>query len=125
MADAVPEPPKPDEAPDGAAVLPLIPPELGVNPLLLGVVHAFVFLEGSDPAVVHPAAAEEAMNYLATYLQRLAGPDLRRAKEDMRALAGYAKADGWPREQVRFLHDFLHKATAAPSADGDADDEDE
>ena len=40
------------EVPDGAAVFPLIPPELGVNPLLLAVVHALVFLAGSDEDVV-------------------------------------------------------------------------
>ena len=37
-----------DETPDGAAVFPLIPAELGVHPLLLAVLHAYVFLDGSD-----------------------------------------------------------------------------
>ena len=49
------------DAPEGAAVFPLIPAELGVHPLLLGVLHAYVFLEGSEPTVLHPSAAEEAM----------------------------------------------------------------
>ncbi len=98
---------KPDEAPDGAAVFPLIPAELGVHPLLLAVLHAYVFLEGSDPAVLNPDVAEEAMNYLVSYLQRLDGPDLRRMSEDMRTLAGFAKSEKWPKQQVRFLQDFL------------------
>ena len=111
MAD--PTPPDPDadespaESPDGAAVFPLIPEELGVHPLLLAVLHAYVFLEGSDPEVLNPAAAEEGLNYLATYLQRLTGPDLRRAREDLATLAGFAKTDGWPKQQTRFLQDFL------------------
>ena len=46
-----------DEVPEGAAVFPTIPAELGVDPLLLAVLHATVFLAGSDEAVVHPAAA--------------------------------------------------------------------
>jgi hypothetical protein len=95
------------EAPEGAAVFPLIPPELGVHPLLLGVLHAYVFLEGSDPAVLNPAAAEEAMEYLAAYLQRLDGAELRRVKEDLQALVGFAKHEKWPKQQVRFLQDFL------------------
>jgi hypothetical protein len=95
------------EAPDGTAVFPLIPPELGVHPLLLAALHAYVFLEGSEPEVVNPAAAEEAMNYLATYLQRLTGEDLRRVKEDMAALAAFAKSEKWPKQQVHFLQDFL------------------
>jgi len=95
------------EAPEGAAVFPLIPAELGVHPLLLGVLHAYVFLEGSDPPVLNPAVAEEAMQYLAGYIQRLSGPDLRRAKEDLQALVGFAKHEKWPKQQIRFLQDFL------------------
>jgi hypothetical protein len=115
----------PPEAPDGAAVFPLIPPELGVHPLLLGVLHAYVFFEGSDPAVVHPAAAEEAMHYLVTYLQRLSGPDLRKVREDLHALVGFAKAEGWPREHVRFLHDFLPSNGVGTTPAAEPDDEDD
>lgn len=96
-----------DEAPDGAAVFPLIPAELGVHPLLLAVLHAFVFLEGSDESVVNGKVAEEAMEYLAGYVQRLKGEDLRRVREDLNTLVGFAKHDKWPRQQVRFLQDFL------------------
>jgi hypothetical protein len=103
MADQQPA----SESPEGAAVFPLIPAELGVHPLLLAALHAYVFLEGSDPKVLDPAVADEAMNYLVTYLQRLTGADLRRAKEDFATLAGFAKSEGWPKQQVRFLHEFL------------------
>jgi hypothetical protein len=101
------KPQQSEEAPEGAAVFPLIPAELGVHPLLLAALHAYVFLEGSDQAVLNPTIAEEAMNYLATYLQRLKGDDLRRVKEDMATLAAFAKTDGWPKQQVRFLQEFL------------------
>lgn len=97
----------PEETPDGAAVFPLIPDELGIHPLLLAVLHAYVFLEGSEPEVLNPAVAEEAMNYLVTYLQRLDGSDLRRVREDMATLVGFAKSEGWPKQQIRFLQDFL------------------
>ena len=69
------------EVPEGAAVFPLIPPELGVNPLLLAVVHASVFLAGSDDNLVNPAAADEALGYLAAYLQRLTPEQQLRARE--------------------------------------------
>lgn len=95
------------EVPDGAAVFPEIPPELGVHPLLLAVLHCYVFLDGSDAAVVNPEASAEAMEYLAQYLQRLNGPDLRRAREDMDTLVGYAKEQKWPRQYVTFLKSFL------------------
>lgn len=98
---------QPQETPDGAAVFPLIPAELGAHPLLLAVLHAYVFLEGSDASVLNPAVAEEAMNYLVTYLQRLSGDELRRAREDVHTLVGFARADKWPKQQIRFLLDFL------------------
>jgi hypothetical protein len=104
VADAVP---KPTESPDGAAVFPLIPAELGVSPLLLAVLHAYVFLEGSEEAVLNGAVAEEAMEYLVSYLQRLTGPDLKRVTEDFATLAAFAKSEKWPKQQVRFLQEFL------------------
>lgn len=97
------------ESPPGAAVFPLIPPELGIHPLLLAALHAYVFLEGSDPEVVNPDSAAEAMEYLATYLQRLEGKDLQRAQEDMETLVGYAKEQKWPKQQVQFLKSFLQE----------------
>lgn len=96
-----------DEVPDGAAVFPEIPADLGVHPLLLAVLHAYVFMDGSDGSVVNPEASAEAMEYLAAYLQRLSGSDLRRAREDMDTLVGYAKEQKWPRQYVAFLKSFL------------------
>ena len=96
-----------DEVPDGSAVFPEIPPELGVHPLLLAMLHAYVFLDGSDAVVVNPEASAEAMEYVAGYLQRLKGEDLRRAREDMDTLVGYAKEEKWPKQYVQFLKSFL------------------
>ncbi len=96
-----------DEVPEGAALLPEIPAELNVHPLLLAVLHAAVFLDGSENDVVDAGAAAEAMEYVATYLQRLRGPELRRVKEDMQVLAAYAKDQDWPKPQVRFFKEFL------------------
>ena len=98
---------KPEETPEGAAVFPLIPEELGVHPLLLAALHAYVFLEGSEAKVLNPAVAEEAMNYVVAYMQRLNGNDLRRLREDMATLIGFAKSEEWPKQHVRFLQDFL------------------
>jgi hypothetical protein len=95
------------EVPEGAAVFPLIPAELGVNPLLLAVLHATVFLAGSDDEVVNPAAAEETLQYLAGYLQRLDGALLRQLREDMACLVSFAKQEKWPKQLIRMLQDFL------------------
>jgi hypothetical protein len=95
------------EVPAGAAVFPAIPAELGVHPLLLATLHAIVFLDGSAEEVVHPDAAEEALEYLASYLQRLSGPDLQRLREDMEVLLAYARQEKWPKEEQEFLRTFL------------------
>lgn len=96
-----------DEAPDGAAVFPLIPPELGVHPLLLAALHAYVFLTGSDDEIVNADAATECMEYQAGYFQRLGGAELKKVREDLDTLAGFGKSEGWPKQQIRFLQDFL------------------
>ncbi|MCU0702439.1 MAG: hypothetical protein MUF18_00420 [Fimbriiglobus sp.] len=112
MSDPTPE----EESPEGAAVFPMIPAELGVHPLLLAVLHAYVFLEGSDPGVLNGTVAEEAMEYLVTYLQRLTGPDLKRVREDFATLVAFAKSEKWPKQQVRFLQDFLSENAIGESS---------
>src|SRR4051794_2518162 len=96
------------EVPEGAAVFPLIPEELGIHPLLLATLHAVVFFDGSDASVVNDSAADEALQYVATYLQRLQGPDLRRIREDVETLLHSARQEKWPAEEVQFLQSFLH-----------------
>src|SRR5438270_5183408 len=96
-----------NQVPEGAAVLPVIPPELGIHPLLLAVLHAVVFFDGSSEDVVNDAAADEALNYVATYIQRLEGAELRRIKEDMECLLNFARQEKWPTEEVDFLEGFL------------------
>ena len=93
--------------PEGAAVFPLIPPELGVHPLLLGVLHAIVFLLGSAEDVVNPEAAGETVDYLAGYLQRLSEKELERVRADMKVLVDFARQEKWAKREIQFLKSFL------------------
>lgn len=95
------------EVPAGVAVFPLIPAELGVDPLLLAVIHTAVFLTGSEADMVDPNAADETMHYLIAYLRRLEGSRLARVQEDMLTLIGHAKQQKWSKQDVRFLSEFL------------------
>ena len=52
--------------------------------------------------------AHEALQYFATYLQRLHGADLRRIREDIETLIEFARSEKWPAEELRFLQSFLH-----------------
>ena len=96
-----------EEVPDGAAVMPLIPPELGIHPLLLAMLHSVVFFDSSSDEVVNEPAANEALSYIATYLQRLRGDDLKRVREDLMTLVGFGRQDDWPADVVRYLESFL------------------
>ncbi len=95
------------EGAEGAAVFPLIPSELQVNPLLLALLHAMVFIDGSTEECIDPDAADEAMQYLVTYLLRLKGTPLDRLQEDIDCLLSYAKQQGWDKQQQTFLKSFL------------------
>jgi hypothetical protein len=107
MADPEEEVPESREVPEGAAVFPEIPAELGVHPLLLAVLHSIVFLSGSADELVNPDAADEALEYVAAYLQRLEGNDRRRVQEDLSALTTFARQEKWPKQLVQFLKTFL------------------
>ena len=100
-------PPPADEVPDGAAVFPLIPDELGVHPLLLAVLHAVVFFDGSAEDVLNPAASEEAVQYLITYFRRREGAELKRVGEDIQCLIAYGRQEQWPKEEMDFLTGFV------------------
>jgi hypothetical protein len=91
------------EVPEGAAVLPLIPPEVPVQPLLLATLHPLVFLIASSDDVVNAAAAEETLQYMLTYLQRLKGPQRDQVREDMVCLLEFARQDGWAEEELNVL----------------------
>src|SRR5947209_14571518 len=114
------------EVPEGAAVFPEIPPELGVNPLLLAVLHATVFLSGSEEDIVDSGAADEAVEYMAGYLRRLAGDQLRALHEDLECLAAYARGQQWPKVVVHFLKSFAKDfglAASGPEKTGPGDEE--
>ena len=108
-----------DDVPEGAAVFPLIPAELGVHPLLLAVLHAIVFLDGSDDEVVHPGGRRGAgvpgdVPAAARRARPAAG-----ARKTSRCSWAYAKEQKWPKQQVAFLKAFC-KITASASGDLEA-----
>jgi hypothetical protein len=101
--------PESEEVPEGAAVVPLIPENAGVSPLFLALFHALVFLEGSSEEVIDPVAADEAVEFLATYLQRLAGEDLENVRIDQKRLTEYARRNQWSKDQLDFIQNFARQ----------------
>jgi hypothetical protein len=95
-----------NDVPDGAAVFPAIPPELNVDPLLLAVLHAIVFVAGSDETIVNPDAGEETIAAIAGYLERATGEQREHVRKEMIALRRYAREQGWPKQFAEFLRTF-------------------
>ncbi len=112
------------EVPEGAAVFPLIPAELGIDPLLLAVLHAIVFLTGSNESVIDGDAAAEAVEHLATYLQRLDGPRLKQVREDLACLSAFAQSEQWDRPGLLFLKEFLQEFGVGQAGAGSRDEAD-
>ena len=101
------------EVPDGAAVFPLIPMELGIHPLLLSTLHAMVFLAGSSDEILNEAAANEALDHLAAYLGRLNRAESRRIREDAECLLSYGQEQGWSTEMLHSLKALLDESGLA------------
>jgi hypothetical protein len=95
------------EVPEGAAVFPTIPAELGIDPVLLAVIHATVFLAGSDEKLVDPAAADEVVEAMGGYLRRLEGKQLAGVRENMECLVSYARQEKWPGPLIESLRSLL------------------
>jgi hypothetical protein len=110
------------EVPEGAAFFPDIPAELGIDPLLLGVIHAAVFLAASEEAVVHPDAAEEALTQIASYTRRIGGERAKRIREDMACLATFARREKWDKRLIQSLKALTEVLGLGEETEEDEDD---
>lgn len=95
------------EVPEGTEFFADIPADLGIHPLLLGVLNALVFFAASDEAAVNPGSADAMIQRIVDCLLRLKDADLRRVREDMDTLLGYARDQKWEKAHVLFLKTFL------------------
>lgn len=85
-----------EQGPEGAAVFPEVPEELGVNPILLSTIHAMVFFAFSTEEAVDEEAADEALEIMDGYLSRLAGKNRDQAKEDIECVVRFLREEAGP-----------------------------
>ena len=95
------------QVPEGTALFPDIPDQLGVNPLLLSLLSMVVFLAGSDEEVVNENASAAVLDQVASYLQRLSSKEISRLKEDLAALANFAREEKWGQGTIEVLESFF------------------
>jgi hypothetical protein len=99
-------------------LMPVVPEELGIDPLLLSLVHCAAFLDLAADDVVDPDAAGDVLENLEVYFKRLAPARLAEIDEQLERLSEWAESAGWPEELVDFVADFLYSCGVADEDDG-------
>lgn len=100
-------------------IMPLIPAELGIDPLLLALLHCTAFLDLASDDLVDPDAAGDVLENLEAYVKRLSRPRLAELQMQLDKLEEYAEEAGFAEELVDFIADFLYSCGV-----GDDDDHD-
>jgi len=101
-----------DDPPDGgeraSALLPVVPEELGVDPLLLALMRSACFLDLSADEAVNAELAGEVLEHVGMYIQRLSDERLDAIQDQLQTLEAYGIEQGWGADQVEFVRDFLY-----------------
>ncbi len=95
------------DVPEGTAIFPEIPDQVGTDPLLLSLLHFVVFIAGSDENIVDQNAGAAILDQVATYLQRLNTKEIAKLKKDLAVLAAYARSEKWGDGTIEVLETFL------------------
>jgi hypothetical protein len=93
--------------PKAAFAMPLLPPELKVDPVLAALLHCMAFLDLSGDDAVDPDWAVEVMEHVGAYLQRLSEEDANAISRQLGVIGAYAREQGAPAGFVEFVGTFL------------------
>jgi hypothetical protein len=96
--------------PKASFVMPEVPASLGIDPLVLAVVHADAFLQLSEDEAVDPDAALEASENISAYLTRLPRDRAEAFRRDVAKLAAHARRQKWPADALEFVAEYWENA---------------
>jgi hypothetical protein len=96
--------------PKDAFVMPILPPELEVEPLLAALLHLASFLELSSDEAVNPDWAIEALEHVAHYLGSLPTAGIEPLQAQLERVADHGERQGWPEDFTDFAREFLRMA---------------
>lgn len=88
--------------------LPLVPAELGIDPVLLALLHCAAFLDLSGEGIVEPGAATDVLEHVGLYVQRLSPDELADIADQLAALHEHGAEAGWAPELLELVDDFLY-----------------
>jgi hypothetical protein len=89
-------------------IMPRVPAELGIDPILLALLHCAAFLDLASDDLVDPESAGEVLESLEIYVKRLPPDRLAQIQRELEKLEEWAEQSGWPEELVDFVADFLY-----------------
>ena len=98
--------------------LPVVPEQVGADPLLLALIHCAAFLDFAEEDVVDPYVATDVLDHVALYVRRLPPDRLTELEQQLARLEAHASREGWPAELVEFVSEFLDNCQ---SDEGDDD----
>jgi hypothetical protein len=114
---------------DVAVIMPVIPAELEIDPLLLALLHCAAFLDLSTDEAVDPQDAVEVLEVVGLYVQRLPADRIEALREDLEELEEHARDKGFREPVVEFVREFLYNcgvdAGGEDEKEDDGEDEDE
>ncbi len=96
------------ERQDEPTTMPVVPEKLEVDPLLLAMLHLTALLDFADEDIVEPQVANEALEFVEMYMQRLSTEQLEEVQAQLDRIEEHAAEAGWPEELTDFVRDFLY-----------------
>jgi hypothetical protein len=111
-----------------SSAMPVIPDELGIDPMLSALLHCAAFLDLSDENTVDPEAAHGVLEYVGLYVQRLSPERIAALESELDRLRRFGEQSNWPEWVVAFVADFLYSCGIGEDedeAEHEEDDEDE
>lgn len=88
-------------------LLPVIPPELELHPVLAALLTTAAFLDVSEQDQVNEQAARQVLERVGFYVQRLSDEEVDDLAGDLEQLAEHAAKAGWSPEAREFVESFL------------------
>lgn len=93
--------------PSGFLPVPLIPSDLGVDPLLAAVIDCAAFLDLADDGAVDAEQASVTLEHVAYYVRQLPSDRVELLGRQLDAIVMHGNRHGWPETLVQFARSFL------------------
>jgi hypothetical protein len=110
------------DRPNETTTMPIVPERLGVDPVLLAMLHLTALLDFADDDVVESQSANEALEFVEMYMQRLDTEQLEEVQAQLDRIEEYAAEEGWPEELTDFVRDFLYNCGLGEDDDASEDE---